>query len=255
MEFAGPVFRSDDRREGLRAFAREARLPSGPVADADRTHPSLRLVGRPGALIVTGGASGVSGSRMATYTGRKWRSGRHRRGFDDHKAAETVRVLNDEFGSGTASTHVGDLVAPGACDALVSDTIERCGGLDVVVNNAGYAWDGGVHSLSDEQIQAMLDIHLVVPFRIARACAPHFRWLPPRSMMSWVAAGTERPSWCLQWQAAGVLVGAANYAAAKSGMPRSHAYPGRGMGFDPRQCQCGRLRGHPNEIRSPPVRP
>ena len=51
----------------------------------------------------------------------------------------------------------------------------RYGGLDIVVNNAGYAWDGGIHNMSDEQFQAMLDIHLAVPFRLARATVPHFR--------------------------------------------------------------------------------
>jgi 3-oxoacyl-[acyl-carrier protein] reductase len=56
----------------------------------------------------------------------------------------------------------GDLTSPGACD-------------DVLVNNAGYTWDGAVHKMSDEQFQAMLDIHTIVPFRMIRAVAPHMR--------------------------------------------------------------------------------
>ena len=47
------------------------------------------------------------------------------------------------------------------------------GGLDIVVNNAGYAWDGGIHNMTDEQFQAMVDIHLTVPFRLAHTTAPH----------------------------------------------------------------------------------
>ena len=43
------------------------------------------------------------------------------------------------------------------------------------VNNAGYTWDGVVHRMTDEQFQAMLDIHTIVPFRVARALAPHWR--------------------------------------------------------------------------------
>ena len=178
--------------------------------------PTLRSALLAGQVaIVTGGARGIGGAAATTLAANGARVVIAE--VDDHKAAETVRVLNDEFGSGTASTHVGDLVAPGACDALVSDTIERCGGLDVVVNNAGYAWDGGVYSLSDEQFQAMLDIHLVVPFRIARACAPHFRAAAQaddeqgRSRhRKTVMVSSMAGSWG--------LAGAANYAAAKSGM-------------------------------------
>ncbi|HNC93258.1 MAG TPA: SDR family oxidoreductase, partial [Solirubrobacterales bacterium] len=44
-----------------------------------------------------------------------------------------------------------------------------------VVNNAGYTWDGVAHKMSDDQFQAMLDIHTIVPFRVARALAPHWR--------------------------------------------------------------------------------
>lgn len=47
--------------------------------------------------------------------------------------------------------------------------------MDIVVNNAGYAWDGPIHKVTDEQFQAMLDIHTVVPFRVLRAAAPHLR--------------------------------------------------------------------------------
>jgi len=44
-----------------------------------------------------------------------------------------------------------------------------------VVNNAGYTWDGVVHKMTDEQFQAMIDIHTVVPFRVIRALAPSWR--------------------------------------------------------------------------------
>jgi 3-oxoacyl-[acyl-carrier protein] reductase len=76
---------------------------------------------------------------------------------------------------GEAAVHTGDLTAPGACDAAIATAIEAFGKLDIVVNNAGYAWDGPIHKISDEQFQAMLDIHTVVPFRILRAAAPHLR--------------------------------------------------------------------------------
>jgi len=39
----------------------------------------------------------------------------------------------------------------------------------MIVNNAGYSWDNVIQKTTDEQFQAMLEIHLVVPFRILRA--------------------------------------------------------------------------------------
>jgi 3-oxoacyl-[acyl-carrier protein] reductase len=69
----------------------------------------------------------------------------------------------------------GDLTRPGACDEVVQKTVDAFGKVDILVNNAGYTWDGVAHKMSDEQFQAMLDIHLVVPFRMCRAVAPHMR--------------------------------------------------------------------------------
>ncbi len=88
--------------------------------------------------------------------------------------ADAARAAAERLG-GEVAIHTGDLTAPGACDAAVASAIEAFGRLDIVVNNAGYAWDGPIHKITDEQFQAMLDIHTVVPFRILRAAAPHLR--------------------------------------------------------------------------------
>ncbi|HEU5141724.1 MAG TPA: SDR family oxidoreductase [Solirubrobacterales bacterium] len=76
---------------------------------------------------------------------------------------------------GETAVHAGDLTKEGAADELVASAVEAFGAIDIVVNNAGYTWDGVAHKMSDEQFQAMLDIHTVVPFRVARALAPHWR--------------------------------------------------------------------------------
>jgi 3-oxoacyl-[acyl-carrier protein] reductase len=71
--------------------------------------------------------------------------------------------------------------------------------------------------MSDEQFQAMLDIHLIVPFRLARAAAPVFRAaaeaddaLGVRRQRKTVMVSSMAGPWG--------LVGAGNYAAAKAGM-------------------------------------
>jgi 3-oxoacyl-[acyl-carrier protein] reductase len=76
---------------------------------------------------------------------------------------------------GDTAVFGGDLTKPGVCDDLVARAYDDFGQVDIVVNNAGYTWDGVVHKMSDEQFQAMLDIHTIVPFRMIRALAPHWR--------------------------------------------------------------------------------
>jgi 3-oxoacyl-[acyl-carrier protein] reductase len=73
------------------------------------------------------------------------------------------------------AVHVGDLTRPGVPDQLVDAALEAFGRLDILVNNAGYVWDAPIHKVTDEQFQAMLDIHTVVPFRVCRAAAAHLR--------------------------------------------------------------------------------
>jgi 3-oxoacyl-[acyl-carrier protein] reductase len=104
----------------------------------------------------------------------------------DLLAAEGAQVtINDIDGdvAGQAAAEIkgetisvsGDLTSSGACDEVVQKTIDAFGKVDILVNNAGYTWDGAIHKMSDDQFQAMLDIHTVVPFRMIRAVAPHMR--------------------------------------------------------------------------------
>jgi 3-oxoacyl-[acyl-carrier protein] reductase len=76
---------------------------------------------------------------------------------------------------GETAVFAGDLTKPGACDDLVKAATDAFGQVDALVNNAGYTWDGVVHKMTDEQFQAMLDIHTIVPFRMIRALAPTWR--------------------------------------------------------------------------------
>ena len=77
--------------------------------------------------------------------------------------------------AGETTVFAGDLTQRGIPDKLVEKAVDEFGRIDIIVNNAGYTWDGVAHKMADEQFQAMLDIHTVVPFRIIRAAAPHIR--------------------------------------------------------------------------------
>jgi 3-oxoacyl-[acyl-carrier protein] reductase len=76
---------------------------------------------------------------------------------------------------GGSAQYAGDLTDPLFPRQLVDRTIAEFGGLDIIVNNAGYTWDNIIQKTTDEQFQAMLDIHVVAPFRILRAAAPWLR--------------------------------------------------------------------------------
>src|ERR671933_423581 len=77
--------------------------------------------------------------------------------------------------SGETAVFGGDLTKEGVPDQLVQKAVDEFGQLDIIVNNAGYTRDGVAHKMTDDQFQAMLDIHTVAPFRILRAAAPHMR--------------------------------------------------------------------------------
>jgi 3-oxoacyl-[acyl-carrier protein] reductase len=77
--------------------------------------------------------------------------------------------------SGETTVFGGDLTKEGVPDQLIQKAADEFGQIDIIVNNAGYTRDGVAHKMTDDQFQAMLDIHTVVPFRVLRAAAPHLR--------------------------------------------------------------------------------
>jgi 3-oxoacyl-[acyl-carrier protein] reductase len=77
--------------------------------------------------------------------------------------------------AGETAVFSGDLTKEGVPDQLVQKAIDEWGRIDIIVNNAGYTLDAPIHKMSDDWFQRMLDIHVVAPFRIIRAAAPHLR--------------------------------------------------------------------------------
>ncbi|HMM92971.1 SDR family NAD(P)-dependent oxidoreductase [Bradyrhizobium sp.] len=92
----------------------------------------------------------------------------------DAEPADAV-VAEIKAAGGEAVAVNGSVTEPGFADRFVGAAIERFGGLDIIVNNAGYTWDSTIQKMTDEQFQAMLDVHLVAPFRIMRAAAEPIR--------------------------------------------------------------------------------
>ena len=76
---------------------------------------------------------------------------------------------------GQALLVAGDVTKPDYATKIVEASVDQFGGLDIVVNNAGYTWDGVIHKMTDEQWLAMLEVHLTAPFRLLRAAAGYLR--------------------------------------------------------------------------------
>jgi 3-oxoacyl-[acyl-carrier protein] reductase len=118
--------------------------------------------------IVTGSARGIgrATSELLSEHGAKVLIN----DLDADVAQETADAINGE-----TTVFGGDLTAGDAPDRLIQAAIDAWGKIDIIVNNAGYTLDAPIHKMGDDAFQKMLDIHVVVPFRVLRAAAPHLR--------------------------------------------------------------------------------
>jgi 3-oxoacyl-[acyl-carrier protein] reductase len=90
--------------------------------------------------------------------------------LDPGPCEETVALLGPN-----AKACPGDITSPTFPQTLIDATVSAFGGLDIIVNNAGYTWDNVIQKTTDEQFQAMLDIHITAPFRLLRAASTFIR--------------------------------------------------------------------------------
>ncbi|MEO7456053.1 MAG: SDR family oxidoreductase [Gemmatimonadaceae bacterium] len=76
---------------------------------------------------------------------------------------------------GKAAVCAGSVTAPDFGERFVATALDAFGGIDIIVNNAGYTWDSVIQKMTDEQFQAIMDVHVTAPFRILRAAAEPIR--------------------------------------------------------------------------------
>ncbi|HEX6781512.1 MAG TPA: SDR family oxidoreductase [Solirubrobacterales bacterium] len=120
------------------------------------------------AAIVTGSARGIGRATAELFVAEGAKVLIN--DLDPDVAQQTASEIDGE-----TAVYAGDLTKEGAADELVKAATDAFGTVDIAINNAGYTWDGVAHKMSDQQFQAMLDIHTIVPFRVARALAPAWR--------------------------------------------------------------------------------
>src|SRR3954447_16616862 len=119
---------------------------------------------------------GVLDDKVAIVTGSARGIGRATAELlSEHGAKVVINDLDGDLAKQTAdeirgetAVHAGDLPKEGPPQALLATAIGARGQIDIVVNNAGYTLDAPIHKMSDDWFQRMLDIHLIVPFRVIR---------------------------------------------------------------------------------------
>lgn len=93
--------------------------------------------------------------------------------LDEAPATQTAAAITDA--GGQASVFVGNVMESDYGERVIAFMLDSYGGVDIIVNNAGYVWNSSIHKTSDEQWQAMIDCHATAPFRILRAAADFIR--------------------------------------------------------------------------------
>lgn len=123
-----------------------------------------------------------------------------------------------EKAGGQTLAFAGDVTDPQFPDRLIKATLEKFGGLDIIVNNAGYTWDGVIHKMTDQQWQAIIDCHLTAPFRIIRAASTFIRETAKKEQAEQGRARPRKIICISSTSGTRGNAGQANYSSGKSGV-------------------------------------
>jgi len=93
--------------------------------------------------------------------------------LDQAPADEVVSEI--KAAGGDAVAVVGSVTDADFGERFIQTGVDTFGGVDIIVNNAGYTWDSMIQRMTDEQFDAMMDVHVKAPFRILRAASEHIR--------------------------------------------------------------------------------
>jgi 3-oxoacyl-[acyl-carrier protein] reductase len=136
--------------------------------------------------------------------------------LDPTPAEETAAAIRTA--GGKAVVVAGDVTDPTFPAQLIQATLDAFGGIDIIVNNAGYTWDAVIQNMTDKQWYAMLDVHTTAPFRILREASQFIREAAKKEQ---AANGRANPRKVVNvTSVSGVYgnAGQANYSTAKAGV-------------------------------------
>ena len=131
--------------------------------------PSTRLRLENQVAVVTGGARGIGAGIVRRFVEEGARVV-----FSD-LLADKGQALEGELGQHTAF-YRADAASPSDCEALINFAVERFGGLDCVVNNAGAGAEGGpIAGISVEGFDRAIALLLRGPFLGIKYAVPHMK--------------------------------------------------------------------------------
>jgi short-subunit dehydrogenase len=119
--------------------------------------------------IITGASSGIGRAAAEAFV---------QRGAKVALVARTKSKLDalvDELGAERAASFALDVTNRAATLALPKSVVERFGGLDIVVNNAGVNHRGAVSERSLEELEEIIETNLTAPLRLIHASIPVLR--------------------------------------------------------------------------------
>ena len=95
--------------------------------------------------------------------------------LDADPANQTVSDITDMGGKAVACN--GSVTDDDFAEQFINTALDSFGGIDIIVNNAGYTWDNVIQKMDDKQWDAILECHLTAPFKILRTAQPHIKKL------------------------------------------------------------------------------
>jgi 3-oxoacyl-[acyl-carrier protein] reductase len=136
--------------------------------------------------------------------------------LDAAPAEETAAAIR--AAGGQAAVIPGDVTDPAFPKQLIGGTLDAFGGIDIIVNNAGYTWDAVIQNMTDKQWYAIMDVHTTAPFRILREASHFIRESAKREA---AANGRANPRKIVNVSSVSGVYGNAgqvNYSTAKAGI-------------------------------------
>jgi 3-oxoacyl-[acyl-carrier protein] reductase len=136
--------------------------------------------------------------------------------LDPAPAEETAAAIRNA--GGQAAVIPGDVTDPAFPAQLIKGTLDTFGGIDIIVNNAGYTWDAVIQNMTDKQWYAILDVHTTAPFRILREASQFIRDAAKKEAAANGRANSRKVVNITSVSGVYGNAGQANYSTAKAGI-------------------------------------
>ena len=115
-------------------------------------------------VLVTGGSRGIGAAIVRALTAKGWQVA-----FCYRSSHEAAQQLSDETGAIAIPCDVTD---SGQVRAMVTEAVRRLSHIDLLVNNAGVAFQGLLTDMTDDDWHFVLDTSLSAAFYTCRAVIP-----------------------------------------------------------------------------------